>query len=257
VPVKTSVPRDYLVIFTAAPIVMGAFMLTASLTVLDGALLLGLFVLFVGYIAVREFRREAPTFRNTEVYEELRETDAGTESADVAEKKSEPAEMPFAEARRLPGLADLGLAVAALAGLVVGAATTSIGVRGILQDYGIEGTVFGATIVTAALTLEDVCLTLEPFRRGVPAIGIGNVVGSLIFSVTAKLGVILLSGGSIAIGPEVLRWHLPVLVVLTALSAYFLYTGRLKRWHGCVLLGLYAVYWGVSFVVFGGAPVES
>ena len=54
-----------------------------------------------------------------------------------------------------------------------------------------------------------------------------------------------------------LDWHLPVLIVMTALSAYFIHTGRLRRWHGFVLLALYVAYWVVSFTVFGEAPVES
>jgi cation:H+ antiporter len=116
--------------------------------------------------------------------------------------------------------------------------------------------VFGATIVTAVLSIEDLFLTARPIRKGVPEIGIGNVIGSLVFSVTGKLGIVVLAGGSIAIGSNVLRWHLPVLVCLTALAAYFLSTGRLKRGHGFVLLALYITYWIVSFVAYGGAPVD-
>ena len=238
-PARIHVPRDYLVIFAAAPLVMVVFTLTSPIGTIDGAVLLGLFVLFVGYIAIRERGREIPTFRNPEVYEEMSEAD------------------PFAKTRRLPGWANLALAVLALAGLVIGAAATTTGTAGILENFGIEGTVFGATIVTFALTIEDFFLTVEPVRKGVPAIGIGNVIGSLLFSVTGKLGIIVLAGGSIVVGPEVLRWHLPVLVILTALAAYFLSTGRLKRWHGFTLLGLYVIYWIASFVMFGGAPVEA
>ncbi|MDA3630446.1 sodium:proton exchanger [Saccharopolyspora sp. WRP15-2] len=242
-PTTVRIPRDYLAIFAVAPLLMGAFLLTASsLTVLDGLLLLGLFALFTAYVAVRELRREEPTFRNAEVCEE-------------AEKSDD--RLPFTASRKLPGWADLGLAVVALAGLVIGAAATSIGTQGILLTYGIGGTAFGATIITVALTLEDIFLTVEPFRRGVPAIGIGNVIGSTVFSVTGKLGVVLLSGGAIEVGPDVLRWHLPVLVGMTALAALFLHRGRLRRWHGGVLLGLYVAYWIVSFAVFGSAPVES
>ena len=54
-----------------------------------------------------------------------------------------------------------------------------------------------------------------------------------------------------------LSWHLPVLVVMTGLSAYFIHTGRLRRWHGFVLLALYIAYWVVSFTVFGEAPIEA
>ncbi|MEV0702986.1 sodium:proton exchanger [Saccharopolyspora sp. NPDC050389] len=253
-PAEVHVPRDYLAIFAAAPLVMAAFALTAPLTAVHGVLLLALFALFLGYILVQELRRETPTFRNAEVCGEIAEAGArpgGTNG------QSFSAEIPFAAARRRPGWANLGLAVLALAGLVVGAATMSTGTKDILQNYGIAGTVFGATIVTVVLTIEDVFLTVEPIRKGVPAIGIGNVIGSLVFSVTAKLGVIVLSGGSITIGPDVLRWHLPVLVAMTVLAAYFLHTGRLKRWHGFALLGCYVAYWCVSFVVFGGVPVEA
>lgn len=148
------------------------------------------------------------------------------------------------------------MAILALAGLIIGAATTGIGTEGILESYGIEGTVFGATIATAALTIEDIFLTVEPARRGAPEIGIGNVIGSVVFSVTGKLGIILLAGG-IVVGANVLTFHLPALIVLTALAAYVIYTGQLKPWHGYTLLGLYVVYWVVSFVVFGTVPVES
>lgn len=41
---------------------------------------------------------------------------------------------------------------------------------------------------------------MEPDRRGAPEIGIGNVIGSVVFGVTAKLGIVLLTGGSIAGG---------------------------------------------------------
>ena len=157
---------------------------------------------------------------------------------------------------RFSGWLNLGLAVLALCGIIIGAATVSTGTDEILDRYGIEGTVFGATIVTAVLCIEDLFLTVQPIRKGVPEIGIGNVIGSLVFSVTGKLGIVVLAGGTIEIGSNTLRWHLPVLVGMTALAAYFLSTGQLKRWHGFVLLGLYITYWIVSFVVYGGAPVE-
>ncbi|MFD0852185.1 sodium:calcium antiporter, partial [Actinomadura adrarensis] len=153
------------------------------------------------------------------------------------------------------GWAGLALAVLALIGLVVGAATTGMGTEGILEDHGLEGTIFGATIATAVLTIEDVFLTVEPARKGAPEIGVGNVIGSVIFSVTGKLGIILLAGG-LVIASDVLTWHLPALIVLTGYAAYVLYTGRLKRWHGYVLLAFYIAYWIISFTTFGEAPVE-
>jgi cation:H+ antiporter len=230
-PTAVSVPRDYLFLFAAAPVGMVAVALLAPLGLAEGVLLLGAFVLFIGYVAVRESRGGKPVFRDVELYEAVQ----------VATKRS--------------GLTGLGLSVLAIAGLVVGSATTGIGTRGILENYGLDGTVFGATIATLVLTVEDVFLTVEPVRRGAPEIGIGNVIGSVVFSVTGKLGIILLIGG-LVVGSSVLSWHLPALVVLTGIAALFLSTGQLRRWHGVVLLGLYVVYWVVSFAAFGGVPVE-
>ncbi|GAA0472268.1 sodium/hydrogen exchanger [Halococcus dombrowskii] len=253
-PTEVNIPRDYIAIFAVAPLVMIAFTLTAPLGTIDGVVLLGLFVLFIAYVAVREFRSDTPVFRDAEMFDETAEADGGRELTDGG-TESFAAEMPFAEARELPGWAGLGLAILALAGLIIGAATTGIGTEGILQAYGLEGTLFGATIATAVLTIEDIFLTVEPVRKGAPEIGVGNVIGSVVFSVTGKLGVILLAGG-IVVGANVLTWHLPALIVLTAVAAYFIYTGKLKPWHGYTLLGLYIAYWVISFAVFGTVPVE-
>lgn len=255
-PTEINIPNDYIAIFAAAPIVMVMFTLMAPLTAIHGVVLLGLFVLFIAYVAVRESKSDKPIFRDATMYERMAEADVGRELPDEETEHSLSAEMPFAEARELSGWAGLGLAILALAGLIIGAATTGIGTEGILETYGIEGTVFGATIATAVLTVEDIFLTVEPARRGAPEIGIANVIGSVVFSVTGKLGIILLAGG-LVVGASVLTWHLPVLIVVTALAAYFLYTGRLKPWHGYTLLGFYLFYWAVSFVVSGTVPVDA
>lgn len=256
-PSRVDVPRDYVALLAVAPLVLVGFVLTGPLTVSDGVLLLGLFVLFVGYVAVREVRRSVAVSRDAEVVEAAAVGGPGggagwEEPAPEPRTVDDPAS---GGARELPGWAHLGLALLALAGLVAGAAATSAGTEGILASHGLEGTVFGATVVTVVLTLEDLFLTVEPFRRGVPEIGVGNVIGSVVFSLTGKLGVTLLAGG-IVVGSDVLTWHLPSLIVLTGIAACALSTGRLRRWHGCVLLVLYVAYWVVSLVAFGGAPVE-
>ena len=148
-------------------------------------------------------------------------------------------------------------AVFALVGLVVGAVVAGEGTGGILETFGIDGTVFGVTIATLALSLEDLFLTAEPARRGAPEIAVANILGSVVFSVTGKLGIILLVGGAITVDSSVLVWHLPVLVGITALSAIFLATGRMRRWHGVVLLVLYIAYFVISLLFFGGVPLDT
>nr|WP_206537091.1 hypothetical protein [Halalkalicoccus jeotgali] len=97
-------------------------------------------------------------------------------------------------------------------------------------------------------------LTIEPVRRGLPEIGVGNVIGSVLFSMTGNIGVLTLVS-TVTIAPSVLTFHLPAIIVVTALSAYFMYRGEVKRWHGVLLLGLYVAYWVIALTVFGGVPI--
>jgi cation:H+ antiporter len=263
-PTRVSIPREYVVVLGASPLVMVAFTLMAPLTAVHGAILLALFVVFIAFVAVRESRSDTPVFRDAEMYEAYAAARAPGSAATAVAPPEPPDEknehtfsdtMPFITTRTRSGWARLGLAVLALAGLIAGAAITGIGTGDILETYGLEGTLFGATIATAVLTIEDIFLTVEPIRRGVPEIGVGNVIGSVVFSVTGKLGIILMAGG-IVVDPEVLTWHLPALIVVTGLGAYFISTGRLRRWHGVTLLALYIAYWAISFGVFGGPPIE-
>jgi len=258
-PTRVNIPRSYLVLFALAPLAMIPCVLLSSLTATYGVVLVLLFVAFIGYVAAKELRSTTPVFRNAEILERVGAS--GPAAADVGTERPTDrppfaVTVPFTKERPLPGWAGIGLAVVALAGLIAGAALMSEGTAGILDEYEIGATVFGATIATLVLSLEDIVLTVEPTRRGAPEIGVGNVIGSVVFGVTAKLGIILLAGGSIAIDDDVLSWHLPVLVVMTALSAYFISTGRLRRWHGFVLLALYIAYWVVSFTMLGEAPIE-
>ena len=260
-PTKVSVPRGYLVLFALAPLALVWFVVKGSLTRADGIVLIGLFVAFMAYAVVRESRTDRPVFRDAEMYEtyaavrgpgpRFAPTAVATAPLPVKQQRS-----PLVEEFAQSGWTGLGLAVLALAGLVVGAATMGIGTKGILSAYHLDGTVFGATIATLVLSVEDIFLTAEPFRKGAAEIGVGNVIGSLIFSVTAKLGIILLVG-SLVIGQYLLTWHLPVLVGLTLLATYFLATGRLRRWHGVVLLALYAAYWLVTFFGMGLVPADT
>jgi cation:H+ antiporter len=268
-PTRVNIPRDYIVIFALTPLVLVAFVLTAPLTAVHGAILLGLFVVFIAYVAARELRATTPVFRNAEILERVGAggpAPTGDDTADIraggpterpTDRPPFQVSMPFARDRPLPGWAGLVLAVVALGGLVAGAIIAGIGTDGILTEYDIDGTVFGATIATVVLSLEDIFLTVEPARKGAAELGVGNVIGSVVFGVTGKLGIILLVGGSIKVDDDVLHWHLPVLIGMTALGALFIATGRLRRWQGVLLLALYVAYWVVSFTVFGGAPIES
>lgn len=299
-PCAVDVPKSYLALFVAAPIVMYALAAFGALTLVTGVVLVLLFVAFVGWIAYREKAARRPVWRNAELYEQLETVGAGVGAGGVGGSGAgggtatlvrpggddgegsdtgtgtgtDPGggsggfkafELPpdlrvdqgFLRARQQSPWLALGYAVIALVGLIVGAIVAGQGTDGILDTFDIDGTVFGVTIATLALSLEDIFLTVEPQRRGAPEIGVANVLGSVVFSVTGKLGIVLLVGGAITVDSSVLAWHLPVLIGMTVLSAGFLATGRLRRWHGFVLLGLYVAYFVVSLLAFGGVPVDA
>jgi cation:H+ antiporter len=289
-PTPVDVPRDYLALFVLAPVLMYVLALTGALTLLTGIVLLLLFVVFVGWVAYREYSARRPVWRNAEVYEQLEKAGVGTGAGGTAtlireggdgddaagaghgggpgdtggRRRSGGFDLPpdlhvdqgFLKARQTSPGGTIALALLALVGLVVGAVVAGAGTEGMLEEFAIEGTVFGVTIATLALSLEDIFLTVEPSRRGAPEIAVANVVGSVVFSVTGKLGIILLVGGAITVDDDTLIWHMPVLLGMTVLAALFLATGRLRRWHGFVLLGLYAAYFVISLVVFGEVPVD-
>lgn len=264
-PTTVDVPRDYLGLYMAAPLVMYALALTGTLTPATGLALLLLFGAFVGWIALREYAARRPVWRDAALYEQI---DRVTLGGGVASRRgrAEPAgrgdpppglrvDEGFLRARQHSPAGTVVLALLALGALVVGAAVAGAGTEGTLREFALSGTVFGVTVATLALSLEDLLLTVEPARRGAPEIAVANVVGSVVFSVTGKLGVLLLAGGAMTVTPEVVRWHLPVLVLMTAASAVVLATGRLRRRHGAVLLAGYVAYVVIGLVFFGGVPV--
>lgn len=244
-PFRVRLPLDYVLLFGLSPLVIVPFAAVGTMTAVHGVALLAVFAVALGYVVRRELRSDVPVFRETEV----------REVQDGGHVRAVSSELPFVPNWELPGWGWLGMSLLALAGLVAGAESMAIATEGIVTEWDLDGTVFGATLVTAVLTFEDVFLTVEPVRRGAPEIGVGNVVGSVLFSVTANVGVVLLVG-DVAVSSSVLVWHLPMLVVSTCLAAYFISTNRLERWHGYALLALYVAYWVGSYLLFGGIPMD-
>lgn len=255
-PFPVDLPNDYIALFALAPILLVPFVMLGTLTLVPGLVLLGFFVLSFAYFIVRERQRDVPVFRSTELGTAI-EPDGGTEvrpdgGAAFPEPLTEIPEDRLVGDRS--GWVWLGLSVFALAGVVFAAMLLEGGSEVVIEGFGIEETVFGATILTLILTFEDIMLTIEPVRRGLPEIGVGNVIGSVLFSMTGNIGVLTLVS-TVTIAPSVLTFHLPAIVIVTALAAYFMYRGEVKRWHGVLLLGLYVAYWVIALSVFGGVPI--
>lgn len=259
-PFPVEIPHDYLFLFVLSPFVLVPFVLLGTLTLLHGVVLTTLFVVLLGYIVYREFQRDVPVFRNSEIAKRI-EADGGIaiDKLDIRDIDSRTVleEIPedrYVANRQYEGIFWLGLSVVALIGVVAGAIFLEASSEVIVESWGIKHTVFGATVLTLVLTFENLLLTIEPVRRGVPEIGIGHVLGSVIFSVTANVGIILFVA-NLAIPQDVLVFHLPAVIILTAVAAYFISAQKLQRQHGYVLASLYIAYWAVAIIVFGSVPI--
>lgn len=254
-PFPVDLPADYIVMFALGPLILVPFVLLGTLTFVHGILLTLSFVFIFVYFIIRERQRDIPVFRNTELGRDLEQmrTDGGMALPESVE------EIP--EDRLLGNLANFGvvwfaLSVVALVGIVFAAMLLEAGSEVVVEGFGIEETVFGATFLTLILSFEDLMLTIEPVRRGFPEIGVGNVIGSVLFSVTGNIGVIMFLS-TVEISSSVLIFHLPAMIVVTALAAYFFHEGNLERWHGYLLAGLYVAYWMVALIVFSGVPISN
>ncbi|ELY66518.1 sodium:calcium antiporter [Natrinema versiforme] len=259
-PFPVEVPRDYLLLLAIAPLLLIPFVIVETLTLGHGLVLTGVFVALFGYIVLREIQRDVPVFRDSEIAERI-EADGGVpidelaiEDVDSRTVLEDIPEDRYVAERRYEGVFWLGFAGVALVGVMAGALLLETGSEAIIESWGIEETVFGATVLTLVLTVENLLLTIEPVRRGIPEIGIGHVIGSVIFSVTANVGVITYVA-DVTIPREVLFFHLPAVAILTAVAAVVISTGRIRRRHGYVLVGLYVAYWLCSLLFFGGIPI--
>ena len=227
VPFEVRVPRIYQAITIGSPVLLFALALDGTLSRADGLVLVAAFLPFVGAVYWLE-SRSATRFLSAEAVEEAEES--GAESP--------------TEGR----LVAVALPVLAVAGMTVGSELAVVGARDLLAAFGIPGLAFGATVMSFVASLEELFLTVEPVRQGDRHLGVGNVIGSTAFFVTANAGVIALvrpidTGGTVL----VVHWpfFLGLLVVVVAAFA----RGRVTRPTGALLLAGYAAYWGANYLM--------
>ena len=228
VPFEVRVPRVYQLLMLLSPLPMLALSIDGSLSTLDGAVLVALFLPFVGVIYWLETRTDVQ-FLAAEAVEEA-----------IEEEDEEDEERRDVTAVAVPLLA--------VAGMTIGSELAVSGARDLLSSFGISGLAFGATVMSFVASLEELLLTVEPVRQDRPHLGVGNVVGSTAFFVTANAGVIALIQ-PIDVSGSVLTVHWPFLLgLLVAVVALFA-RGKVDRPAGALLLAGYGAYWAGNFLL--------
>lgn len=257
-PFETTVPRSYLLLVVGSPALLIVLAFDRTLSQLDGAILTLAFVPAFGAVYALERDQDTRYLAAEEVEEALEGgadgDDAGGDDLDTLTDGDSTHELPEDASLRqryehhYGRYYKLGVLVLATAGMTVGSEVAMRGAEELLPVLGITGTAFGATVVGFLSSIEELFLTAEPVREGRPDIGVGNVVGSMLFFVTANAGVIALVG-SIPTGGDVLSLHVPFFIASLLLVAGIFWRGTVGRVDGVLLLGLYAAYWGANYLL--------
>ena len=150
-----------------------------------------------------------------------------------------------AEQVRRPGvrlLAGLGL-------LTGGGWLLGEGLKSTVRHLGISATLLGNTAVAASVEAEEVARVAVPARRGRPELALGTIGGTIVHFAGLNAGVIALVK-PLDLGDDTTHFYLPVAAISPAiLAAVLLVRKRLGRVEGAALIALYVAYVGVAVAI--------
>lgn len=147
--------------------------------------------------------------------------------------------------------------------LVVGAALIAVGARLLVdngtiiaESLGVPQTVIALTFVALGTSLPELVTAIVSLAKGHGALSLGNIIGANLFNL------VLVSGTAITIRPFVVPGEKQIagmnaslivdiplmLLVMMLLTLPALFTGKLKRYQGILLLALYAGYCAFQFI---------
>ncbi len=148
--------------------------------------------------------------------------------------------------------------------LVIGAVLIAIGAdllvdnaTLIAENFGVSEKVIGLTIVALGTSLPELVTAITSLIKGHGSLSLGNIIGANLFNL------VLVSGTAITINPfavpvsgyigginSSLVLDIPVmLAVMLILTVPTLIKEKLSRWQGILLLGIYASYTVLLFVL--------
>lgn len=158
--------------------------------------------------------------------------DAELREAEAASIETEPMGLPSA----------LGLTVAGLAGVVVGADLLIQGAVIIARDFGLSEAVIGVTVVAIGTSLPELAAAISAVRNNQHDILLGNILGSNLFNILGILGITTIIA-PLSVPPELAAFDIWVMLGSIVLLTVFAASGKIiKRWEGAVLLALYVGY---------------
>jgi len=135
---------------------------------------------------------------------------------------------------------EVALAIAGIAGVIIGARLTLESAIDIAAFLGIPSSVIGATLVAFGTSLPELAVDIRAAYRGYVEIVMGDIIGSCFLNSTLILGLLLTftpPGVNVLVVSDLMLFA----VVSNLLLWYFLDVGKMGRNQGLILVGLYLV----------------
>jgi cation:H+ antiporter len=212
-PLQVRLPRGFLLVFAASPLVAGLGLLGPLTPRWAGGLLLMAFPVALGYLVWAS--RGQQFLRSHEVDEAAEEEHSLVEAA---------------------ALTVLGIAVIGVGGELV-----AQGAERIVGTLHVPALLMGMVVTPAVIELEEVIRQAVPTKEGRPDVSAGNLIGTLLYFVLFNLGLVALLT-PVRVDPLVRQLDWPFLIGVTWLATVFLWRGRVGRAAGLLLLIAYACY---------------
>lgn len=143
----------------------------------------------------------------------------------------------------------------------------AVGILWKCADWFVEGAValarklavpqmlVGLVIVSITTTSPELMASVLAALRGMPAVALGNAIGSVIVDASLALGLAaLLASAPLLADKHLFRVSACMLVIVIPLSFAMCFDGTLARTDGAILLGVYAAYVVVSYVLVRRRP---
>ncbi|TDL42850.1 calcium/sodium antiporter [Kocuria rosea] len=150
---------------------------------------------------------------------------------------------------------DVGRIVLGMVLLVAGGELLVRGATALARRMGLSVLVIGLTVVSLATSAPELTVTVSSVLAGEPGLALGNVVGSNIANVLLVLGLTALVA-PLAVTQQLLRFDLPLLVVVSTVLLLVSLDGRISGTDGAVLFAAVLVH-GVLTVLIGRRDAAS
>lgn len=111
------------------------------------------------------------------------------------------------------------------------------------RHFGMPQLLIGIVIIGFGTSVPEMIVSALSALNGNPGIALGNAYGSNITNIGLILGLTALVL-PLAVNSQVLKQELPVLIFVTALSAFLIMDGDVLRLDAWILLGIFFIYMG-------------